>query len=117
MKTNIEKAVLIIASLSLMLGISLGQHHLQQKRIAKLKDQVEQQPAFYFKSQIFHAPFEIKIDKFNKKERKCKKKMKKKRCDRRDRSDRRFEKEESFESYFEELEEFMEELEEELDAI
>lgn len=37
MKSNIEKAVAIIAALSLMLGLSLGQIHQQQQEILQLK--------------------------------------------------------------------------------
>lgn len=37
MKSNIEKAVAIIASLSLMLGLSLGYNYQQQQKINQLK--------------------------------------------------------------------------------
>ncbi|MBX2873513.1 MAG: hypothetical protein KTR30_15475 [Saprospiraceae bacterium] len=37
MKSNIEKAVAIIASLSLLLGLSLGHIHQQQQQINQLK--------------------------------------------------------------------------------
>ncbi len=37
MKSNIEKAVAIIASLSLLLGLSLGRIHQQQQEIKQLK--------------------------------------------------------------------------------
>lgn len=39
MKSNIEKAVLLIASLSLLLGLSLGQIHKQHRQIKTLKQQ------------------------------------------------------------------------------
>lgn len=39
MKSNIEKAVLLIAGLSLLLGLSLGQIHKQHKQIKALKSQ------------------------------------------------------------------------------
>lgn len=37
MKSNIEKAVAIIASLSLLLGLSIGQNYQQQQEIKQLK--------------------------------------------------------------------------------
>lgn len=42
MKSNTEKAVLIIAALSLLLGLSLGQIHKQYKEIKTLKSQSSQ---------------------------------------------------------------------------
>ena len=116
MQTNIQKAVLIIASLSLMLGLSLGQNHLQQKRINKLERQVENSPLFQFKSQIFSTPFEIKIDKFNKEEKKCRKRIKKKRCERKH-PIHKASGWDNLEIEIEKLEEALEELERDLDAI
>ena len=42
MKSNTEKAVLLIAALSLLLGLSLGQIHKQYKEIKTLKSQSSQ---------------------------------------------------------------------------
>ena len=116
MRTNIQKAVVIIASLSLMLGLSLGQNHLQQKKINQLQKQMDNSPLFQFKSQIFSTPFEIKIDKFDREEKKCRKRIKKKRCERphpRHKADGWS----NLEIELEKLEEALEELEKDLDAI
>lgn len=49
MKSNTERAVLLIAALSLLLGLSLGQIHQQHKQIQKLETQAQQSS---FKVQI-----------------------------------------------------------------
>ena len=116
MKTNIEKAVLIIATLSLMLGVSLGMHHFQQKKIAHLKRQVEEKHVFQFKSEIFSTPFEITIDKFDKKRKRHKRKIRKKRkCKDRNRMESNFRDLEDLEIELKMLENIYDNLDFELD--